>query len=75
MSIGVTDGMVELGREEAEQVMGGVVGVDDIIIIGVCVGVVAIVAWWAYDRHQSSKTPPAPDPNPNFGHHSFTLGR
>ena len=76
MDMLMTDGLVEMGRDEMVSIEGGVVGLDDLIVIGVCVGVVAIVSWWAYDRHQASeKAAPPEDPNPNFGHRTFTLGK
>lgn len=76
MDMLMTDGLVEMDRDEMISIEGGVVGVDDLIVIGVCVGVVAIVGWWAYNRNQASEpVAPTEDPEPNFGHYTFTYGK
>lgn len=76
MDMLMTDGLVEMDRDEMLGIEGGVLGVDDLIVIGVCVGVVAIVGWWAYNRNQTSvKVAPTEDPVPDFGPLTLTSGK
>lgn len=76
MDMLMTDGLVEMDRDEMISIEGGVLGVDDLIVLGVCVGVVAIVGWWAYNRNQTTvKVAPNENPEPDFGPLTITRSR